>query len=197
VGDSIADAVAAMNTQLASSGLGVSAAVAGGSVVFNASSLGSSGAFSVTMGGVAQTKLTAGTNAEGTIDGETATGSGGILSLSSDTSGANGLAVDVSGISAADVAAASLGTVGWVTYQPGLAQSLAGMLDRMTDTRDGTLSRAQTSRLNAVHDLQKSIDSWDLRLEARRKALTKQFTAMETAISALKKQTSALSGLGS
>jgi flagellar hook-associated protein 2 len=196
-GDSLADAVAAMNTQMASSGVAVSAAVVGSSVVFNASSLGSSSAFSVTMGGAAQTKLTAGTDAQGWIDGETATGSGGILSVTSDTSGANGLAVDVSGISAADVAAVSLGTVGWVTYKPGLAQGLAGVLDRMTDTRDGTLSRAQASRLNAVQDLQKSIDSWDLRLEARRQSLTKQFTAMETAISALKKQTSALSGLGS
>jgi flagellar hook-associated protein 2 len=148
------------------------------------------------MNGVAATKLTAGRDAAGTIDGETATGSGAILSLTSDTSGANGLAVDVSGISAADVTASG-GDVGQVTYKPGLAQALAGLLDRVSDTTDGSLGRAKQSRLNAVRDLQDSIDAWDLRLEARRTTLTKQFTAMETAISALKSQTSALSGLSS
>jgi flagellar hook-associated protein 2 len=195
-GESIADAVAAMNTKMSSSGLSVSAAVVGGSVMFDASSSGTSSAFNVTMNGAAQTKTVAGRDAAGTIDGQPATGSGGLLSLAANAAGnAAGIAVDVSKISDADVAAAGVGNTGSVTYKPGLAQGLSRLLDQVTDATDGSLSRAKASRLAAVKDLQTSIDSWDLRLEARRASLTKQFTAMETAIASLQKQTSALAGL--
>jgi flagellar hook-associated protein 2 len=195
VGDSLADAVAAMNSKMTSSGVAVSASVVGASVVFAAASAGTSSAFNVTMNGAAATRTVAGRDAQGRIDGLTATANGGLLTLSDDSSGANGLTVDVSGISDADVAAVTDGHVGELTYSPGLAQSLAGLLDRVTDTHDGSLSRAKASRLDAVKDLQNSIEAWDLRLASRRLTLTKQFTAMETAISALKSQTSALSGL--
>jgi flagellar hook-associated protein 2 len=194
VGDSIADAVAAMNSKMASSGVGVTASVVGASVVFNAASPGASAAFSVTMNGAAATRTVAGRDAQGTIDGLTATSSGGLLTLNDTSSGADGLTLDVSTITDADVTATG-GNVGQVTYRPGLAQGLAGLLDRVTDTRDGSLSRAQASRLAAVKDLQSSIESWDLRLEARRATLTKQFTAMETAIAGLQSQTTALGGL--
>jgi flagellar hook-associated protein 2 len=196
VGDSLADAVAAMNTKMASSGVAVSASVVGASVVFNAATAGTSNAFSVMMNGAAATKTVAGRDAEGTIDGITATSNGGLLTLTDESSGANGLTIDVSTITNADVlAAAGGGQVGELTFRPGLAQSLAGLLDRVTDTHDGTLSRAKASRLADVKNLQDSIASWDRRLEARRAMLTKQFTAMETAIAALRSQTSALSGL--
>jgi flagellar hook-associated protein 2 len=194
VGESVADAVAAMNSTMASSGLAVSATVVGPSVMFSASSAGTSSAFSVTMGGVAATKTVAGRDAVGTIDGITADANGGYLTLNDDSSGANGLTIDVSRITAAEVTASST-EVGTVTYKPGLAQSLTSLLENVTDSRDGSLSRAQASRLAAVKDLQDSIERWDLRLEAHRQTLTKQFTAMETAMAALQKQTSALSGL--
>ena len=194
VGESVADAVAAMNSTMASSGLAVSATVVGPSVMFAASSAGTSSAFSVTMGGVAATKTVAGRDAVGTIDGITADANGGYLTLNDDSSGANGLTIDVSRITAAEVTA-SITEVGTVTYKPGLAQSLTSLLENVTDSRDGSLSRAQASRLAAVKDLQDSIERWDLRLEAHRQTLTKQFTAMETAMAALQKQTSALSGL--
>jgi len=174
--------------------LGVTASVVGASVVFTAGSTGTAGAFDVKMGGVAATTLVAGRDAEGTIDGITADSNGGLLTLNDASSGANGLTVDIGGISGADVAASG-GDIGDVSYTPGLAQSLASLLDNVTDSRDGSLSRAQASRLSAVKDLQDSIESWDLRLEARRLTLTRQFTAMETAIAALKSQTSAISGL--
>ena len=196
VGESLADAVAAMNTRMVSSGVAVSASVVGATVVLNATSAGSSSAYSVTMNAVAATKTVAGRDAEGTIDGITATANGGLLTLTDDSSGANGLTIDVSNISDADVVAGSGGgQIGEITFKPGLAQSLAGLLERVTDTHDGTLSRAKDSRLADVKNLQDSIESWDLRLEARRAMLTKQFTAMETAIAALRSQTSALSGL--
>jgi len=196
VGESIADAVAAMNSRMSSSNLGVTATVVGPSVLFTASAAGTGSAFDVTMNGATATRTVAGRDVSGDIDGYTATGSGTILSLTEAASGANGLAFDTSAISDADVSGGG-GYVGDVDYRPGLAQGLANLLDNVTDTRDGSLSRAKANRLSDVKDLQDSIDSWDRRLEARRATLTKQFTAMETAIAALKSQTSALSGLNS
>ena len=43
--------------------------------------------------------------------------------------------------------------------------------------------------------LQAQIDDWDTRLADYRAQLTTQFTAMETALAALKSQTSSLAGL--
>jgi flagellar hook-associated protein 2 len=196
VGESVADAVAAMNSQMSSSNLGVTAAVVGASVFFTASAAGTGSAFEVTMNGATATRTVAGRDVAGSIDGYDATGSGAILSLSEAASDANGLAFDTSAITDADVSGGG-GYIGDVSYTPGLAQGLANLLDAVTDTRDGTLSRARANRQADVQDLQDSIDSWDRRLETRRAALTKQFTAMETAIAALKSQTSALSGLSS
>jgi len=196
VGESIADAVAAMNSRMSTSNLGVTAAVVGPSVFFTAAAMGTGSAFEVTMNGASATKTVAGRDVSGSIDGYDATGSGAILSLTEAASGANGLGFDTSAISDADVSGGG-GYVGDVDYRPGLAQGLANLLDNVTDTRDGSLSRAKANRLSDVKDLQDSIDSWDRRLEARRATLTKQFTAMETAIAALKSQTSALSGLNS
>jgi flagellar hook-associated protein 2 len=196
VGESIADAVAAMNSRMSSSNLGVTAAVVGASVFFTASAAGTGSAFDVTMNGASATRTVAGRDVAGSIDGYDATGSGTILSLTEEASDANGLAFDTSAISDADVSGGG-GYVGDVSYTPGLAQSLANLLEAVTDTRDGSLSRARANRLSDVADLQDSIDSWDRRLEARRATLTKQFTAMETAIAALRSQTSALSGLPS
>jgi flagellar hook-associated protein 2 len=195
VGESIADAVAAMNSRMSSSNLGVTAAVVGASVFFTAASPGTGSTFEVTMNGATATLTVAGQDVTGSIDGYDATGSGTILSLSEEASDANGLAFDTAAITDADVSGG--GYIGDASYTPGLAQSLANLLDAVTDTRDGSLSQARANRLADVQDLQDSIESWDRRLESRRATLTKQFTAMETAIAALKSQTSALSGLPS
>jgi flagellar hook-associated protein 2 len=186
-----------MNTRMSSSNLGVTATVVGSSVQFTSQTAGTGSAFSVTQNGVAATRTVTGADVQGAIDGYPATGSGSILSLVNDSSGANGLGFDTSALSPSDLAAAVGGHVGEISYKPGFASSLANLLDNVTDATDGTIARAQQSRLKDVKGLQDSIDSWDLRLASRRQTLTRQFTAMETAIAALKSQTSALSGLAS
>jgi flagellar hook-associated protein 2 len=191
-GETLADAVAAINNRAAAAGIGVTASISSGVIVFGATNPGSAGAFSVTYDGAAGTKQQAGRDVVGTIDGKTATGIGSALTLSDTTSNANGLSITAD-FSDADVSGSS-GAVGTITYSPGLAQKLSSLISDATGA-DGSITRAQTSRLDAVKDFQDQIDAWDLRLEQRRDSLTRQFTAMETAIAALKSQSSSITNL--
>ncbi len=59
---------------------------------------------------------------------------------------------------------------------------MSSLLNSATDTATGSLTVAQQRRVDDVKDLQSQIDAWDIRLAARRATLTRQFTAMETAL---------------
>lgn len=63
-----------------------------------------------------------------------------------------------------------------------------------SDKVDGTVTTAITGRNDSIRRLNDSIDSWDQRLELRRNALTRQFTALETALSQMNSQSSWLAG---
>ena len=195
-GDGIAEIVAGITASAAKAGLGVSASDDGsGNLVLTADEFGSGAAFTADVDGSAGSQISAGADAVGTIDGAVATGVGGLLSLPSGTSGAVGLALDTSGLTDADLAGG--GDVGSVSYAPGLAQSLATLISSLTNSGTGALSTAQQTYQNQVKSLQDDIDAWDTRLADYRASLTTQFTAMETALAALKSQTAALSGLSS
>ncbi|HEX2807403.1 MAG TPA: flagellar filament capping protein FliD, partial [Kineosporiaceae bacterium] len=56
-------------------------------------------------------------------------------------------------------------------------------------------STAQTGATAEVKRYQDQIDTWDARLTTYRESLTRQFTAMETALAKIKSATSALSSL--
>lgn len=63
-----------------------------------------------------------------------------------------------------------------------------------SDRVDGTLTTAITGRNDAISRLDDGIEAWDLRLEVRRTALTRQFTALETALNQMNSQSSWLAG---
>jgi flagellar hook-associated protein 2 len=194
VGEPIETSLRNINARLSAAGFGVGAAVSGGNVVLTAASTGAGAAFTAALDGVTQTQVTAGQDVAGTIDGLAASGSGSVLSLTSGTSGAKGLSLNV-GVTAADVATSG-GAVGQVTYSQGLGQRLASLLTATTGT-DGTLATAKTGSDAQVKDLQEQIDKWDSRLETYRTMLQAQFTAMETAIQRLKSASSALASFTS
>jgi flagellar capping protein FliD len=80
----------------------------------------------------------------------------------------------------------------------GLAQRLATTAKDATKSTTGTLTLLAQGREALVKDFQSRIADWDLRLTVRKEALTRQFSAMETALSSLKNQSSWLAGqLGS
>jgi flagellar hook-associated protein 2 len=80
----------------------------------------------------------------------------------------------------------------------GISQRLEALTKRLTNSTTGTLTLLAQGRDDLVKDFESRIADWDLRLATRRETLTRQFTAMETALSSLKNQSSWLAGqLGS
>jgi flagellar hook-associated protein 2 len=82
------------------------------------------------------------------------------------------------------------GTADDVTTPTGLAARLAALATAASDDTTGTLTLLAKGKDSMAEDLQDRIDAWDVRLELRRTALTRQFTAMEVALSTLQNQSS-------
>ncbi|RBY86056.1 flagellar filament capping protein FliD [Blastococcus sp. TF02A-26] len=81
------------------------------------------------------------------------------------------------------------------TAEPiGLAAQLQKVAKSASDSSTGTLTLLAKSTETTAKDLQERIADWDTRLAMRKESLTRQFTAMETALSALQNQSTWLSG---
>ncbi|WP_369136754.1 flagellar filament capping protein FliD [Modestobacter versicolor] len=80
-----------------------------------------------------------------------------------------------------------------VTSPVGLAARLEVLAKGASDTTTGSLVLLATSQDALAKDLQARIDAWDTRLEMRRITITRQFTAMETALSSMQNKASWLS----
>lgn len=72
----------------------------------------------------------------------------------------------------------------------GIGARLKVLSERASDSVGGTLTMLAAGQDTRATDLQKQIDSWDLRLASRKATLTAQFTAMETALGTLNTQSS-------
>ena len=72
----------------------------------------------------------------------------------------------------------------------GLGATLQALAAGATDTTTGTITLMATSSDSLAKDLQSRIDDWDMRLALRKDTLTRQFTAMETALGTLQNQSS-------
>ena len=76
----------------------------------------------------------------------------------------------------------------------GFAGKLKALAKAASDSASGSLTLLGTSSDTAVKDLQSRIEAWDTRLAMRKDALTRQFTAMETALGTLQNQGNWLAG---
>ena len=76
----------------------------------------------------------------------------------------------------------------------GVANRLLDLAKKASDSTTGSIVALAKGKEDLARDFQKRIDAWDVRLAARRVTLTRQFTAMETALSGLKQQSSWLAG---
>jgi flagellar hook-associated protein 2 len=76
----------------------------------------------------------------------------------------------------------------------GIAGRLLQVTTRATNSTSGTLVKMAEGQDSLAEDITEKIEAWDLRLAKRKEALTRQFTAMETALSALKNQSTWLAG---
>jgi flagellar capping protein FliD len=76
----------------------------------------------------------------------------------------------------------------------GIAGRLLGVTKAASDSAAGTLLKLAESQDSMGKDIQQRIEAWDLRLAKRKEMLTRQFSAMETALSSLKNQSTWLAG---
>ena len=81
-----------------------------------------------------------------------------------------------------------------VAAVPGIATRISDVAKAASDSTTGAIVGLAKGKDAAAKDIQARIESWDLRLALRKKALTRQFTAMETALSSLRSQSSWLAG---
>ena len=72
----------------------------------------------------------------------------------------------------------------------GLASRIEAVATSASDKYEGSLTTAITGRTTGIDRLNDSIEAWDERLELRRTTLTRQFTALETALSQMNSQSS-------
>lgn len=83
----------------------------------------------------------------------------------------------------------------------GFAARLQAVAKGASDSIDGTITTSIKGRNTTIKRMQDSIEDWDTRLALRQETLTKQFTAMETALQQMNSQsnwlTSQLSSLSS
>jgi flagellar hook-associated protein 2 len=100
----------------------------------------------------------------------------------------------VSGTPASNGIDGLAGTGDDVAATTGIAGRLLAVSKSASDAATGTLGALATGQDSLVKDLTDRIAAWDLRLAKRKATLTRQFTAMETALSSLKSQSSWLAG---
>jgi flagellar hook-associated protein 2 len=90
---------------------------------------------------------------------------------------------------AADPAAvAAQFTKGATTATDGWAARLQAVAGGASDAKTGTITAAITGQQTSIDRLDTDITDWDNRLALRREGLTRQFTALETALSTMKSQ---------
>lgn len=76
----------------------------------------------------------------------------------------------------------------------GFADRVRDVAKAASDKYDGSITTAITGRQAGIARLNDSIEAWDTRLELRRSMLTRQFTALETALSQMNSQSTWLAG---
>lgn len=76
----------------------------------------------------------------------------------------------------------------------GFASRVKAVAETASDKHDGTLTLAIQGRTDGIARLNASVEAWDLRLELRRNTLTRQFTALDVALSRMNSQSTWLAG---
>lgn len=190
-GETLTDIAAGLNQALAASSVPVNAEVVNGSLQLTSMAYGSSASFTVTSTasgsgttglGSATAQTFTGTDVEGTINGQAATGIGQLLQGATGTA-AQGLLVLVNATSSQ---VGPSGVSGTVDYQPGLAQALAHVSYDAANPSTGTLVNAISGVQSNMSDLATQISNWDPILQDQETQLENEYDNMETSLASLK-----------
>lgn len=130
-----------------------------------------------------------GLDVAGTINGESATGKGQMLTGNDNNLTTAGLKLMVT-LTESDVD--DDGNQGTITVSKGISSVLGGVIESMTDSKSGVIER-KTSGLSAeVENIDNQITDFNERLAVRKEMLQSQFQQMETLLSQLQSQGSYL-----
>lgn len=127
---------------------------------------------------------TAGQDVAGTINGESATGKGQILTGNDGNANTAGLKLRIT--------ATSAGSYGTVHFTQGVASVLSHYLDQITRLGSGIVKSAEDNIQSQIRAFDADIASYEDRLVAKQERLIRQFAAMESALSRLQSQSSFL-----
>ncbi len=127
-----------------------------------------------------------GKDVEGTINGETATGSGQTLTGDEGAENVEGLVVKYTGT--------DTGEVGNILLTLGVAELFDRALFHIADPYDGYLSFKQESLKSSIDLFETHIEEMEARLDLKMENMINQFVAMEVALSKMQSQSQWLSG---
>ncbi len=187
----LADLAAEMQTQIdadsALSSVGVTVSVDANKLVFTSDTFGTTSTVNLTSVedgsayGLTAGNGTVGVNVEGTINGQTATGSGQKLTLSLDDDPADGASVTVT---ATAFPPASTQLTAKVTVADGVAQNLVENFNDML-AFEGLITNKITSLNAQLSTVDQQRADLDERLESLQNRLTRQFIAADTRVAQL------------
>jgi flagellar hook-associated protein 2 len=112
-----------------------------------------------------------GVDVAGTIGGETATGSGRILTGNSGNSNTDGLAIRVT--------STSTGSIGTIKTTIGTGEQIKRTLKTFTDSLSGLIASREKGLQNTINDLDDRMKMMQGRVEMKRQRLSAQFTNLE------------------
>lgn len=127
-----------------------------------------------------------GVDVAGTINGESATGSGQTLTGDDDETNIDGLSVKYTGTATGDI--------GTVTLTLGTAELFDRVLYNITDTYDGYVAFKQDSLEDSISRMETRIEDMEDRLDAKMERMINSFVRMEVAMSRIQSQSQWLSG---
>ncbi|MCX5855199.1 MAG: flagellar filament capping protein FliD [Deltaproteobacteria bacterium] len=184
--------VNAVNSELATAGLDISAAADSGShLILSSSTYGAGHSFTIHQlnnllwtGG--DQVVNNGVDVAGTINGEAATGVGQVLTGNSGAANIDGLVVTYTG--------STTGDVGTMKLTLGVAELYDRALFHITDSIDGYVSYKQQSIQSSMSRYDKQIDEMEAQLARKKEQLTNRFVQMELAIQKVQSQSNWLTG---
>jgi flagellar hook-associated protein 2 len=200
-GESIENVVSGLNDTLAAAGIPASASLTGSAgsyqVRLQSAAYGSAATFEVSTSGSDQLGLTSagstytGSDVEGTIDGQPATGSGQFLSLSDPGDPADGLVLQIT-----TPGVTSPTAIGSVDYDPGMAQGLAHVAEQASLSPDGEIPVTIAGLQGTVKNLTSEIALQQQVVDTQQASLTQEFTALEETLSRLNSESAFLAEAG-
>lgn len=174
----------------------VSASIVGGKLQLNAKKYGTPGVFTVSSNRTAAADTSGlgtptislqGLDVSGTINGETAIGSGQVLTGSTGNATTDGLQLMYTG--------SATGSVGTLVFTKGMSPTFTDLVTTFTDGTNGLLTATDKSLTDEIDGITSTIEDLTTRMTDKESSLRAKFARMEQAISQLQGQQQRLAAM--